>query len=152
MARPSSTSWSITSRSCGSAGNFSEVAPGAVRADIPGTAHAAEDLAAEGGVTVAERSPDGTPAGCRRAPPEHAILVSEEDLRVFRVGEGPISGVGAEPSRGPFPDVAEHVPAAERRDPAWVAADARGAEHLRIQIGARGVGRLVAPRVAALRA
>src|SRR5690606_5150151 len=64
----------------------------------------------------------------------------------------PISGVGAEPSRGPFPDVAEHVPAAERRDPAWVAADARGAEHLRIQIGARGVGRLVAPRVAALRA
>src|SRR5262245_48938720 len=120
-------------------------------------AEAAEDLAADGVVPVAEgaayrdgiRSP-GTAA-------EHAVAVvtparAVEHLAVLAIREGTEPGVGLERRRRPLPHVTE-----QPEHPPWVGAVGIGRDRGRpvvtlAEVGAPFVRLIVAPRVAALRA
>src|SRR2546423_14113969 len=111
---------------------------------------AAEDLAADGVVPVAEGVANRARAGGPRAPTEHLVLGSEEDFGVFPIGKALEAGPGHEIARGPLPHVADHAPAAQRRQVPRVGADGGGTEGELIDVGEGVVGPLVAPGVGPL--
>src|SRR5690242_7822604 len=95
---------------------------------IAGAPEAAEDLAADGVVPVAERVANRPWAGGPRAAAQDLVLGAEEDLGVFLVGEALEPGPRREVARRPLPHVADHPMAADRRDVLLVTPDRRGAE------------------------
>src|SRR3954453_23417893 len=106
---------------------------------------AAEDLAADGVVPVAEGVAYRARAGGPRAPAEDLVLGSEEDLGIFPVGKALEAGPGQEIAHGPLPDVADHAPAAQRRHVARIRAHGSRAEGELVDVGQRTVSGLVAP-------
>src|SRR3954447_17718381 len=76
---------------------------------VPGATEAAEDLAADRVVPVAEGAPDRGVVGGPGAAAQHLVLVAPEDLAVLRVGEGLEAGVRTEVGGGPLPHVADQA-------------------------------------------
>src|SRR5258705_11321520 len=85
------------------------------RLGIAGTPEAAEDLAADGVIPVAERVANGARPRGPRAPAEDLVLGAEEGLGILPVGKALEPGPRAEVARRPFPDVTEHPVAADGR-------------------------------------
>src|SRR3990172_4014608 len=86
----------------------SRAAPGSGRAG----AKAGEDIVPVRRVEIAEGIEEQTTAGGPAASPQH-FLLAERGGRVLRVGVELESRVGLKGVGGPFPDIAEHLPAAE---------------------------------------
>src|SRR5512145_1383902 len=82
---------------------------------VTGAPEAAEDLAANGVVPVAEGVAYRTGAGGPRATAKNLVLVAEEDLGVLPIGERLEPGPRPEVARGPLPDIADHAATADGR-------------------------------------
>src|SRR5689334_16289581 len=126
--------------------NVSTRAPGGgERASPRAGAETREHVAAVGGVEVAEGVSQEPAAGGPAAAAQDLVRRPEPGLRVFLVWIGDESRIGGEIARGPFPDVAEHLPAAVGA----VAFRVRGHVHrpagAAVEIGAALVRRVVAP-------
>src|SRR5690349_16894376 len=106
---------------------------------------AAEDLAADRVIPVAEGAADGAGPSSPRATAEHLVLGTEEHLGVLGIGECLEPGPRSEVTRGPLPHVADHAGAAERRDVTRVGAQRRGAEPELVQVGQLAARGLLAP-------
>src|SRR3954469_18834950 len=90
-----------------------------VGSGIAGAPEAAEDLAADGVIPVAERVANGAGTRGPRAAAQNLVLGAEARFGIFLVGEALESGPGPEVARRPPPHVADHAVAADRRDVAW---------------------------------
>src|SRR5512147_207185 len=86
------------------------------RLGIAGAPEAAEDLAADGVIPVAERIAHGPRPRGPRAPAKDLVLGAEEDFGILGIGEALEPRPGAEVARRPFPDITDHARAADRRD------------------------------------
>src|ERR1700694_635035 len=94
-------------------------APGAResgRLVIARTPEAAEDLAANRIVPVAEGVANRTRPRGPGSAPKHLVRASKEGRRVFAVGKGRESRPRKEITRGPLPHVTDESVAAHRRD------------------------------------
>src|ERR1041385_2331774 len=83
---------------------------------IGGAPEAAEDLAADRVIPVAERAAHGTGACRPGATAKYLVFGPEEGLGVFPVGERLEAGISVEVAGGPFPHVPDHAITAERRE------------------------------------
>src|SRR3954454_5905510 len=74
---------------------------------------AAEDLAADGVVPIAEGRANGVRPGGPRAPAQHLVLGAKEGLGVLRIRPGSEARPPVEVARGPFPHVSDHAVATD---------------------------------------
>src|SRR5438034_568246 len=88
----------------------------------------AEDLPSDRVIPVSEGVADRAGAGRPRSASQHLVVGTEELLGVFLVGKGLKSGIAAEVTRCPFPDIADHSIATNWRNIAIVSANRCGVE------------------------
>src|SRR5687767_13038380 len=117
---------------------------------ITGAPEAAEDLAADGVVPVAEGVANRTGAGGPRPPAKDLVLVAEEGLGVLGIGERLEARPRPEVAGGPLPDITDHAATADGRAVPRVRGHRRGAEAELIQVGERTRRRLIPPGIAEL--
>src|SRR5690349_24105155 len=120
------------------------------RLGIAGAPEAAEHLAANGIVPVAERVADRAWPRGPRAPAQDLVVGAEEDFGVFLVRKRLEPGPRPEVARGPLPHVADHPVAADGRHVAGIAPDRRGAERELVHVGECAIRRRVTPGEGAL--
>src|SRR3954463_14022513 len=137
---------------CGWAATAEADQPDLVFSGISNAPEAAEDLAADGVIPIAEGIANRSWAGGPRAAPKNLVLTSEECLGVLRVREALEIGVRLEITRGPLPDVTNHPGAPDRRNVRRITADRGGAETQLIHVGQLPASRRFSPGVAALAA
>src|SRR4051794_14589487 len=95
---------------------------------IASAPEAAEDLAADGVIPVAEGVAHGAGTSSPGTASEHLVVAAEEGLGVLLVGKALEPGIRLEITGGPFPHVADHPAAADGRDILWIAAHRRGSK------------------------
>src|SRR5205807_8250153 len=121
----------------------------AIRVRVTGGAKAAEDLAPDGEVPVAE----GVARHRRSRRPgraaQHHVLAAEEHLGVLAIGEAAKTRVAPEFAAGPLVHVTEQLLAAECAGPGGIGSDRRGSETALVQVGVPRLRWLLTPRVAA---
>src|ERR687885_1286211 len=110
-------------------------------------AQAAEELAPDREVPVAEGVAHRGRAGSPRATAQNLVTGPEEDLGVLLVGEGFEARVGAEVAGGPLPDVPDKPQDPVGARPFGVRPDLRRPESELIEVGVCGRGGIVAPRI-----
>src|SRR5919199_1984270 len=110
-------------------------------------AQAAEELAPDREVPVAEGVAHRGRAGSPRATAQNLVIGPEEDLGVLLVGEGLEARVGAEVAGGPLPDVPDKPQDPVGARPFGVRPDRRRPESQLIEVGVCGRGHIVAPRI-----
>src|SRR5262245_59772127 len=113
---------------------------------IASTPEAAEDLAADRVVPIAEGGAHGARARCPRPSAKNFVFRAEEGLGVFGVGKWLEAGVLSEVAGRPLPYVADHPVAADRGDISGVRSDGCRVERGLIQVGQLRAPGLVSPR------